>query len=172
MEKLSHLATSLFDESVTLRNSGHRNDSIPEDEVLLLVHDALYHQCQITAHWMIVPLFSGITSDPTIGIDKQRKSADTVVKHADLLERLLAPYLYGRSDISRLPPLVGYGAFVAGIVMLATEISCQNRVANGSFTEDGRNGPRLAAVRSILQLLDHLRVYWRALERPVSCASL
>ncbi|PYH34875.1 fungal specific transcription factor domain-containing protein [Aspergillus neoniger CBS 115656] len=171
LEKLSHLATSLFDESTTRRNSGHQNDPKTEGESLLLVHDALYHQCQIAAHWMIVPLLSGIPSDPTIRSDKQRESADTVLKHAELLERLLAPYLYGRSDISRLPPLVGFGAFVAGIVLLATEISRQDCGVNGSFTKDCRNGPRIPAVRAIVHLLDHLRVYWRALERPVSCTS-
>ncbi|GAQ42991.1 hypothetical protein EURHEDRAFT_551108 [Aspergillus niger] len=166
LEKLSHLATSLFDESTTLRNSGHQNDPKTEGESLLLVHDALYHQCQIAAHWMIVPLLSGIPTDPTIRSDKQRESADTVLKHAELLERLLAPYLYGRSDISRLPPLVGFGAFVAGIVLLATEISRQDCGVNGSFTKECRNGPRIPAVRAIVHLLDHLRVYWRALERP------
>lgn len=172
MQKLSHLATSLFDDAILLRNSGCRNDSIAEVQVLLLLHDALYHQCQITIHSLIVPLFSGIPTDPKINVDKQRQSAETVTKHADMFERLLAHYLYDRSDVSWIPPLVGYGAFVAGIVLLATEISHQNKDVNGSPTEAGKNDHRLAAVKSILHLLDNLRIYWRALQRPVSQVSL
>jgi hypothetical protein len=121
---------------------------------------------------MAVPLFSGISTDPKIDIDTQRQSAETVTKHADLFHHLLEPYIYGRRHVSHLPPLVGYGAFVAGIVLLATEISCQNKKDNGPPTEAGKKGCRLAAVKSILHLLDNLRVYWRALQRPVSHVSL
>jgi hypothetical protein len=171
-KKLTHLATSLFEDAVSLRNSGYQNDLTSEVEDLLLVHDALYHQCQITTHSMAVPLFSGISTDPKIDIDTQRQSAETVTKHADLFHHLLEPYIYGRRHVSHLPPLVGYGAFVAGIVLLATEISCQNKKDNGPPTEAGKKGCRLAAVKSILHLLDNLRVYWRALQRPVSHVSL
>lgn len=121
---------------------------------------------------MIVPLFSGIPTDPRIDLYTQKKSAETVTKHADLFEGLLIPYLYGRGDVSRLPPFVGYGAFIAGIVLLATEISCQNKEVNESPPAAGKRGRRLAAVEAILHLLDNLRVYWRALQRPVSHVSL
>lgn len=171
MQKLSHLATSLFDDAVSLRDSSYQNDSISEVQLLLFLHDALYHQCQITMHSMVVPLFSGIPTDPKIDAGKQRQSAETVTKHADMFERLLAPYVYDRTDVSWVPPLVGYGAFVAGIVLLATEISLQNKDVNGSPTEAGKKSHRLAAVKSFLHLLDNLRVYWRALQRPVSQVS-
>lgn len=117
---------------------------------------------------MIVPLFSGIPPDPKIGLGMQKKSAETVARHAELFYTLLEPYLCGRYHASRLPPLVGYGAFVAGIVLLATEISCQEREISGSSAQTVKENYRLAAVKSILRLLDNIRVYWTVLQRPVS----
>lgn len=134
---------------------------------------------------MIVPLFSGIeneNSSETIDAADRRQSATTVAKHADLLCRLLEPYLSGQRHVSFLPPLVGYAAFVVGIVLLLMEISCPNRRnrvnVNGFGVETSGNGNeekngygqgcRLSTVKSILHLIDRHRVYWRALQRPVS----
>ncbi|KAJ5553164.1 hypothetical protein N7494_002542 [Penicillium frequentans] len=113
---LSSLATSLFNDAAAVRNSVSQDDESPEAQTLLL-HDAIYHQCQITLHSMIVPLFSGIPADPTVDTEIQRKAAETVIYHADLFEGLLAPYLYDRMDVSRLPPLVGYGAFINSLAV-------------------------------------------------------
>lgn len=151
-----------------MRAPEFRNDSSPEVQVLFLVHDAIYHQCQITLHSMNVPLFSGIPADSKSDLGTQRQSAKAVVKHAELFYGLLEPYISGQCHISHLPPLVGYGAFVAGIVLLVTELSCQERDANGSSVQSVKANYRLAAVKSILRLLDDLRVYWTALQHPVS----
>jgi hypothetical protein len=162
------LAASLFDDASTVRASVRQDDNTPEVQILLLFHDAVYHQCQIVLHSMIVPLFSGIPTDPDIDPETQRKAAETVTHHAELFERLLAPYLYGRKDVSRLPPLVGYGAFVVGIVILSTEITRRNQSVSESPVNAGKMECRLVAVEAILRLLDTLRVYWRALQHPVS----
>ncbi|CEL10566.1 hypothetical protein ASPCAL13683 [Aspergillus calidoustus] len=189
---LSQMATSFFDDAKRYRSSNsdsnhESNDSqarTPQDQDLLLVHDALYHQCQISIHSMIVPLFSGIAnennSEKILDAADQRQSATTVAKHTDLLRRLLEPYLSGQRHVSFLPPLVGYAAFVAGIVLLVMEISCPNRSSginvitfgteasgNGNENTNGNGrGCRLSTVESILHLLDRHRVYWRALQRP------
>ncbi|KAL5046756.1 hypothetical protein BDW71DRAFT_197406 [Aspergillus fruticulosus] len=190
--RLSQMATSFFDDAKPYRNSdsysnhesNHNRAQISQDQGLLLVHDALYHQCQISIYSMIVPIFSGIpnenNSEGILDAAERRQSATTVAKHADLLRRLLEPYLSGQRHVSFLPPLVGYAAFVAGIVLLVMEISCPNRssginvnglgtdgTGNGNENRNG-NGPgcRLSAVESILHLLDRHRVYWRALQRP------
>lgn len=151
-----------------MRTPESRNDSSSETQVLFLVHDAIYHQCQITLHSMNVPLFSGIPADPKSDLGTQKQSAKAVVKHAELFHGLLEPYVCGKCHVSRLPPLVGYGAFVAGIVLLVTELSCQERDANGTSIRSLKGNYRLAAVKSILRLLDDLRVYWTALQHPVS----
>ncbi|GCB27321.1 hypothetical protein AAWM_10206 [Aspergillus awamori] len=169
--KLSQLATSFYDAADHYRNSysvsndegNHHQTSIPQDQVLLLVHDTLYHQCQISIHSMIVPLFSAIeneNSSETIDAVDRRQSATTVAKHADLLCRLLEPYLSGQRHVSFLPPLVGYAAFVVGIVLLLIEISCPNRSnevnLNGFGVETSGNGNEEK----------NGYVYWRALQRP------
>lgn len=141
---------------------------MPEAQILLLLHDAVYHQCQIVLHSMVVPLFSGTPTDPNVDPETQRKAAETVTHHADLFERLLAPYLYDRKDVSRLPPLVGYGAFVVGIVILSTDISRRNQSVSEPPVNAGKMDCRLVAVEAILRLIDTLRVYWRALQHPVS----
>jgi hypothetical protein len=117
---------------------------------------------------MIVPLFSGIPADPNIDPGTQRKAAETVTHHAELFERLLAPYLYERKDVSRLPPLVGYGAFVVGIVILSTEVSRRNKSVSEPPVNAGKGDRKTVAVEAILRLIDTLRVYWRALQHPVS----
>lgn len=91
-ERLSRLAISIFDDAGPLRELGHQSSWTPENRCLLLVHDALYHQCQISIHSMAVPLFSGIPNDPKIDAVQQRRSAAIVVEHADRFRRLLEPY--------------------------------------------------------------------------------
>ena len=164
-ERLSHLAASLFDAAGPLRDTCHDSNGLT-----LLVHDSLYHQCQISIHSMVAPVFSNIPSDWKIDLVKQKKSAATVAKHADLFRRLLEPYFCGQCHVSFLPPLVGYGAFVVGIVLLAMETSCPNREANAFHAEAAEVSCKLTAAKSILDLLDSLRVYWRALQRPVGDA--
>lgn len=166
-QNLSRLAASIFNAAMSIRNSACENDVSRRTEPLLLIHDALYHQCQITIHSLFVPLFSGMSVDPSIGSDTRRTSAKTVAHHADLFEGLLTPYLYGRADITCLPPLVGYGAFITGIVFLATEVSCRDREAHGADADRGKQGCRMASVSAILHLLDTLRIHWRALQNPV-----
>lgn len=117
---------------------------------------------------MVVPIFSGIPNEPQLDLVKQGKHAATVGRHAVLFRHLIEPYLCGRYHISFIPPLVGYGAFVVGIVFIVMRISCPNSEINGLFPEEIKNGGTLNAVKSILHLLDHLRVYWRALQRLVS----
>ena len=154
-----------------MRTSEHRIES-EEVQVLFLVHDAIYHQSQIVLHSTKVPLFSGMppgaVSDPYV----QKESAETVLKHAELFHSLLDSYICGQYHVSRLPPLVGYGAFIAGVVLLVTEISYRERVVNGSSSEMAKDNYRLIATQSIVRLLDELRVYWAALQHPVSQISL
>lgn len=167
MQQLSSLATSLFDNAITMRTS-ELGDLSSEDQVLILVHDAIYHQCQMTLHSMNVPLFSGIPADQKVDLDTQKQSAKTVVKHAELFHSLLESCFSGRYHVSHIPPLVGYGAFVAGIVLLVAELSYQGKDANTPPVQSLKSNYRFAAARSILRLLDDLRIYWPALQHPVS----
>lgn len=168
VQRLSDLATTIFDDAVSTRNLACGHDATCESKLLMLVHDTLYHQCQITLHSMVVPLFSGVPIDSTIDLETQKESAETVTRHADLFENLLTTYLRDESDVTRIPPLVGYGAFITGVVFLATEISCQDKGLHGTSIKADTTNRRLTAAKAILHILDALRVYWRALQHPVS----
>jgi hypothetical protein len=167
-EKLSQLATSFFDEAESLRSSANDKNWTSENQVMWLVHDALYYQCKISIHSMVVPVFSGIKDDPKIDLATQRKGAAAVAKHASIFRLLLEPYFSGQRHASFVPSLVGYGAFVVGIVLLVIDRSCASGTMNGFPTEMSESRSRLSSVTSILHLLDRLRVYSRALQRPVS----
>ncbi|KAM3457808.1 hypothetical protein MY3296_000881 [Beauveria thailandica] len=166
----SHLATILFQDATSTRDSFPQDYDTIEAQNLCLFHDAVYHQCQIVLHSLIVPLFSGIPADRNIDNHRQEqiRAAETVMNHADLFARLLAPYLHGEEDVSRLPPLVGYGAFVVGMVFLSTEAARRNQGTTEVPTDTDKYGDRLLVVRDIVRALDILRASWRALQQPAS----
>lgn len=162
VEKLSDLATSVFDMVLP------EVDISSENGRLMLFCNALYHQCQITLHSMIVPLFSG-TSIEGISRETVRRSAESVICHAHLFERLLTPYLYEKADTTHLAPLVGHGAFLTAMVLLATDISYRVRA---SHTGRHRERSSLSAVRAILNLLNILWRYWQPLQHHVSLVNV
>ncbi|EXA30050.1 hypothetical protein FOVG_18527 [Fusarium oxysporum f. sp. pisi HDV247] len=163
---LCSLTSSLFERAIAIRNSTRANDETPQMQMIFLLHNAIYHQSQITLHSMVVPLFSGDPTSSKIDPQAQRKSAEAVIRHAELFETLLEPYLYGRSDVSRLPPLVGYGAFIVAIVFLSAEVCWHNEPVSELRAGAGKKNRRLDAAVAILHLLDTLKIYWRALGNP------
>lgn len=133
-----------------------------------LLAESLFHQCQIILHSMLVPLFSGASTAPEVDVESVKRSAESVMRHAGLHEKLLNPFLYGNGDITVLPPLVGYGAFITGIVLLAAETSCQDKRLQETITERRTEGRKLRAVRAISRLLNVLCRHWRTLGHLVS----
>lgn len=169
MKTLSDLATSVFYTAAYSKDQQTlETDICSENGRLMLFSNALFHLCQITLHSMIVPLFSGTSIDESICPETIRKSAESVINHAQLFERLLAPYLYKRVDATHLPPLVGYGAFITAMVFLAAEVSCQNKISLEAVTGRHSESRKLSTVGEILDLLGTLRSYWKALQHPVS----
>ncbi|KAL2782713.1 hypothetical protein BJX66DRAFT_168680 [Aspergillus keveii] len=163
MQRLSNLATSIFDQA----KSTGIVDTPEKDEQIMICFNALFHQCQITLHSMIVPVFSGkSTSDGIISRETIRKSAEKVVHHAHSYATLLSPYLYAKGDITHVPPLVGYGAFIAAMVLLTMEVSWQAISLQTACPRSHRENERLSTVEAILGLLDALRKFWRPLQYP------
>lgn len=148
----------------------YQHDDTIEAQNLCLFHDAIYHQCQIVLHSLLVPLFSGIPGARNLDNHRQiqTRAAETVLSHADLFLQLLIPYLRGDEDVSRLPPLLGYGAFVVSMVFLSTEAARRNQIATGGSVDTKKTADKLRAVKDMARLLDTLRAYWRALQQPVS----
>jgi hypothetical protein len=163
------MAKSIFETATAGRDqANHVNEASSENKPMLLFFHALYHISQITLHSMIIPLFSGTHIEPTVEPDTVKANAEVVTHHAEMFEQLLAPYLYGKGDVTQLAPFVGYGAFIIGIVFLATEVSCQDKSSRVTVSEMHRDTRRLSSVKAILHLLDTLRVYWKALDHCVS----
>ncbi|TVY79916.1 putative transcriptional regulatory protein [Fusarium oxysporum f. sp. cubense] len=166
LRQLSQLATSIFDDAAEVRTSAYQGDQTTESQMMLFLHDSVYHQIQIALHSTIVPLFSGIPADEKIDTETRRSAAQTVIHHADQFECLLGPHLYDKQDVSRIPPLVGYGAFVVGIIFLSTEVRYHTQPASELPFNTSRKDRRLATVHAILHLLDTIKAYWRALQYP------
>ncbi|ATY63935.1 Fungal transcriptional regulatory [Cordyceps militaris] len=151
----SHLATVMFHDATSARSSAYQDDSTMEVQNIYMFHDAIYHQCQIVLHSLVVPLFSGIPADRNLDNHRQAQvmAAETVLKHADLYKQLLMPYLHGDEDVSRLPPLLGYGAFVVGMVFLSTDAARRNQVATEATADADEANDRLLAVKDIWEVL-------------------
>ncbi len=134
--------------------------------------DALYYMCQMALHSTVVPLFSGSSPDPGAKPEEVRNSAREVLTYAQRFAALLNSYL-PRLDVSHISPLVGYGAFITGGVIIAHEVAMRKSCPSGdslwSSAISERHG--LSAVRAILDLLGALSLYWRVLQSPVSLST-
>ncbi|GMG01658.1 unnamed protein product [Aspergillus oryzae] len=135
---LSDLATSIFNSASSVTDPMTVNDIESESHPMKLLAESLFHQCQIILHSMLVPLFSGASTGPEMDVENVKRSAEKVIRHAGLHEKILNPFLYGSGDITVLPPLVGYGAFIAGIVLLTTETPFQDKISHATITESHR----------------------------------
>ena len=162
ISSLSDLATSIFQSTRSPRSRSSLTDSESCNQYLVI--DALYHLIKITLHAAIVPLFSGQQVDPWIDPQVVRASAGTVVRHGDLYADLLRDYADGQSDITQIPPIVGYGAFVVGTILLSYEISSQETNLYG----ESELINRISVVKNIIRILESLRAYWRTLHDPVN----
>ncbi|KAH0596634.1 hypothetical protein MHUMG1_05752 [Metarhizium humberi] len=125
-----------------------------------MVIDAFYCLCHVALHSTIVPLFSGSPLDQQISAEDVRHSAQAVLYHAESFTSSLADCFGGELDVTYLPPVVGYGAFLTGSVLLAFEISYQDKDVRL------QKHSRMSAVQSIVTMLDTLCTYWKCLRRP------
>lgn len=130
--------------------------------------DALLHLSQVSLHSTIVPLFSNLPSDPATDVEAVRNSAAVVLDHAEQYAALMAPYYNGKSDATCLAPLVGYGAFISGAVLLAFETISQAKDAGRPCLQENREVSRIITVRAIVRLLNSMRTHWKMLQTPVS----
>jgi hypothetical protein len=126
--------------------------------------------CHIALHATAVPLFSGSSLEPEAKSDDVRTSARKVLAYADQFLALLETYRNGTFDVSRISPLVGYGAFITGGIVIAYEISARNGCPNGGplYPHQGLKKNCYSAVKVVVDLLGALRLYWRSLQLPVS----
>ncbi|KAL3957184.1 hypothetical protein ACCO45_007762 [Purpureocillium lilacinum] len=156
--RLANIATSIYQSESFPR---HKQSPVSESESLelvVLLH-ALYHLSQIVLESSRVPLFSGHQSNPQIPQEVVKRSAEAVLQHAKWVACLLSDYLTVVPDMTKLCPVVGFAAFVAGWVFVMCAQSQQRRNMNlpdVKVADSIWTGP-------IMQLLNTLQIYFQPL---------
>ncbi len=172
LSNLSSLASTVYQELPRQDHLTSTNTTFT-DTHLFHTLDALYYMCQMALHSTVVPLFSGASLDPGAKPEEVRNSASKVLTYAQRFAALLNSYLEAPLDVSHISPLVGYGAFITGGVIIAHEAATQKSCPSGDLrwlsVTSQRHG--LSTVRAILGVLSALSLYWRVLQSPVSLST-
>lgn len=82
-----------------------------------------------------------------------RLAAEQALKHSTIMTNMTEHFLTQRTAISKLWPIVGYGAYVCAAIQL------RYFLALGILTEE-----RLERTRVHLKIVDELRKYWKTLQ--------
>jgi hypothetical protein len=127
----------------------------------------LYHLSLIILHSSVVPLFSGRPLSRFMPRDSLQKGAETIIRHVIAITVLLDDLIARDTDLTRMGPVVGYSAFVAGSVLTICEKSLRCGHSSGSQINVPRiDSKTMVSVRTVLRTLS---LYWKILERLVSC---
>lgn len=140
--------------------NGSITDDMRELRVLLT---SVCHVCHIILHASVVPLFSGRPLNAALTRASTRFSGDIIFSHATEMGRLLQEYLSTGPDLTKLSPLVGFVAFIAGSVLV---ISARVRIYRN--TNDRIQPPAVDSIliEACLATLGTLRTYWMPLQSP------
>ena len=76
----------------------------------------MYHLCVCLLHSSLVPIFSGIPSDPNVSMKFTKMSVKQVVKHSMIVLEMTAAFLSLDPDLSRLSAVTGYILFVVSVI--------------------------------------------------------
>ena len=136
-----YLAT-LFDLDTRVRQ---QHDAVPSDfgdgtSIQMLVGEGLrrsafhlhsiYYVCMIFLHASVVPVLSGSAASKGLSPLVTKLSATTALSNAFAFAKMAKEYLRTTPDFTKLPPFVGYCAFVAGSVLNAAGVHLGSKSAN------------------------------------------
>lgn len=114
----------------------------------------LYHLSLIILHSSVVPLFSGRPLNRAMPQDALQKCAQTII------------LVSSEADLTRMGPIVGYSAFVAGSILTVCERSFRRGNSSGpQMNVPNIESEEMASMRTVLRVL---RLYWKPVERLVS----
>jgi hypothetical protein len=123
----------------------------------------IYHLCACILHSSIVPVFSGVASDPQIPKRFSRMSAKEAIKHSTIVLDMATTFLNICTDVTRLSGVTGYALFVSSSVQFKS-LSAQGKLQNHGI---GR-------CNAAILMLQQLKAYSRPLQVIVfypPCAS-
>lgn len=135
----------------------------------LLLIDALYHMCQMALHSSMVPYFSPSSDNSSINVNLVRTSIQSVLLHADSFATVLKSYM-DNFDASYICPLVGYGAYMAGAILIAVERSIHQGLLHrfGLAPTIMAAQDRIGTAKALAGILRTLCRYWTVLRIPAS----
>ena len=119
----------------------------------------MYYLCVCLLHSSLVPVFSGIPSDPNISKKFTKMSAEQVVKHSMTALEMTASFLNLDPDLSRLSAITGY------ILFVVSDLQFKAIVAQGKQWSQG-----LSCCYSALKVLQKLKGHILPLQSLVQCS--
>lgn len=125
----------------------------------LVLIRTLYSLCQMVLHSTVLRFFLGPRGNQSMVGSNTESTAEAVLHHADLVTDILNWYLSKRLDPSKLYPLVGYAASVAGLVLSA---SAGEKCCGNHHSADMRR------IRTAVLILDGIKTFWKPLQHQVS----
>ncbi|KAM6524532.1 hypothetical protein FALCPG4_010141 [Fusarium falciforme] len=133
----------------------------------LLLIDALYHMCQMALHSSMVPYFSPSSDNSSINVNLVRTSIQSVLLHADSFATVLKSYM-DNFDASYICPLVGYGAYMAGAILITVERSIRQGLLHrfGLDPTIMAAQDRIGTAKALAGVLRTLYKYWTVLRIP------
>ncbi|UPL02803.1 hypothetical protein LCI18_013737 [Fusarium solani-melongenae] len=133
----------------------------------LLLIDALYHMCQMALHSTMVPYFSPSSDNSSINVNLVRTSIQSVLLHADSFAAVLKSYM-DNLDASYICPLVGYGAYMAGAILITVERSIHQRLMHrfGLDSTIVAAQDRIGTAKALARVLRTVCKYWIVLRIP------
>lgn len=111
---------------------------------------SIYYVCMIFLHASVVPVLSGSATNKGLSPLVTKLSATTALSNAFAFAKMAKEYLRMQPDFTKLPPFVGYCAFVAGSVLNAAGVHLAPKAAN-----QNHEGSLVCAA-----VLQELSVYW------------
>lgn len=116
----------------------------------------LYHMCCCYLHSSIVPVFSRRPRVSKLSRKILRLSAEQAIAHSARITDITNHFLSQQPDVSKLWPVIGYGAFVCSSVQLRYSIA-----------SNALSALQIERLRVHFHLLDGLKRYWAPLQQTV-----
>lgn len=135
---------------------GHLSHLLPFGESGSFSLAYLYHTSVCYLHSSIVPALSGKTNLPYISRKMKRKAVTQVLRHSKIMTDMTATFMSQTVDLSKLWPIVGYGAHLCATI----QMRCYTCIKNPSIFP-------VEPIRVHLRLCDELTRHWAPLQEMV-----
>jgi hypothetical protein len=155
-EKLEGLHDRM-DDSIRYDPSGVRASTNPVISSRIFSLNYLYHLCLCYLHSAVVPMLSCGMHIPNLSRKTLQLAAEQARRHSSIMVEMTEKFLVRKGDITKLWPIVGYGAYVCAAIQLRCFLAFRDL--------SHRNLERVAI---LLRITGELKNYWENLQPLVS----